>query len=109
AGRVRGGERGVGEAGRPDPDADPLRRGSLPVLRPHRRLRGGGGAGRAGGRGDRGPHPAGSTEGALMAIEVQGVTKRFGEFMALDQVSLAVADGSLTALLGPSGGGKSTL
>ena len=44
-----------------------------------------------------------------MAIEVQGVTKRFGEFTALDQVSLAVADGSLTALLGPSGGGKSTL
>ncbi|TML29262.1 MAG: sulfate ABC transporter ATP-binding protein [Actinobacteria bacterium] len=44
-----------------------------------------------------------------MAIEVHGVTKRFGEFTALDEVSLAVADGSLTALLGPSGGGKSTL
>src|SRR3954463_9720236 len=44
-----------------------------------------------------------------MAIEVRGVSKRFGDFTALDDVSVAVRDGSLTALLGPSGGGKSTL
>ncbi len=44
-----------------------------------------------------------------MAISVQNVTKRFGDFVALDDVSLEVPDGSLTALLGPSGGGKSTL
>src|SRR5919199_3847496 len=44
-----------------------------------------------------------------MAIEVRNVTKRFGGFTALDDVTLEVADGSLTALLGPSGGGKSTL
>jgi sulfate/thiosulfate transport system ATP-binding protein len=44
-----------------------------------------------------------------MSIVVDSVSKRFGEFVALDDVSLEVRDGSLTALLGPSGGGKSTL
>jgi sulfate transport system ATP-binding protein len=44
-----------------------------------------------------------------MSIVVESVSKRFGEFVALDDVSLEVRDGSLTALLGPSGGGKSTL
>ncbi len=44
-----------------------------------------------------------------MSIVVDSVSKRFGEFGALDDVSLEVRDGSLTALLGPSGGGKSTL
>jgi sulfate transport system ATP-binding protein len=44
-----------------------------------------------------------------MGIEARNVTKRYGDFAALDDVSVAVRDGSLTALLGPSGGGKSTL
>jgi sulfate/thiosulfate transport system ATP-binding protein len=44
-----------------------------------------------------------------MSIVVEAVSKRFGDFVALEGVSLEVRDGSLTALLGPSGGGKSTL
>src|ERR1700693_166885 len=44
-----------------------------------------------------------------MAIEVRNVGKRFGDFVALEEVSITVGDGALTARLGPSGSGKSTL
>ncbi len=44
-----------------------------------------------------------------MGIRAQHVVKKFGDFVALDDVSVDIPTGSLTALLGPSGGGKSTL
>lgn len=44
-----------------------------------------------------------------MSIEVKGVNKKFGDFVALENVDVTIPSGQLTALLGPSGGGKSTL
>ncbi|MBC7832479.1 MAG: ATP-binding cassette domain-containing protein, partial [Hyphomicrobium sp.] len=44
-----------------------------------------------------------------MSIEVRGIRKTFGSFVALDDVNLVFPTGQLVALLGPSGCGKTTL
>jgi sulfate transport system ATP-binding protein len=44
-----------------------------------------------------------------MSIDISDVGKKFGDFVALEDINLTIPPGELTALLGPSGGGKSTL
>lgn len=56
----------------------------------------------------KGPHaPAPPTDGGA-AVRLQGVTKRFGDLTAVDDVSFEVRSGELFAFLGPNGAGKST-
>src|SRR5512141_611867 len=43
-----------------------------------------------------------------VAISLQGVTKRFGDVTAIDDISLDIRDGEFLTLLGPSGCGKTT-
>jgi spermidine/putrescine transport system ATP-binding protein len=51
---------------------------------------------------------AGHDSGATPSVELRSVTKRFGELVAVDDLSLAIAEGEFFTLLGPSGCGKTT-
>src|SRR5258706_3319855 len=44
----------------------------------------------------------------MAEVRLDGVTKRFGDVAAIDDLSLDIADGELLVLLGPTGAGKTT-
>src|SRR5882757_1982375 len=44
-----------------------------------------------------------------MSIELKNITKKFGDVAAVNNVNFAVNEGELVGLLGPSGGGKTTV
>mgnify|MGYP003303978325 FL=1 len=45
----------------------------------------------------------------MNVIECKGIVKQFGNYRALDNVSIAVPEGKIFGLLGPNGAGKTTL
>ena len=53
--------------------------------------------------------PAADTEASSRALEIRGISKAYGRFPALKNVSLHARDKEFLALLGPSGSGKTTL
>ena len=55
------------------------------------------------------PQPAAPLASAAPLLEVKGLEKRFGGVHAVDGASLAVPEGSITALIGPNGSGKTTV
>jgi ABC-2 type transport system ATP-binding protein len=52
--------------------------------------------------------PAGAEEEAMAVITIEGLTKRFGEVVAVDDLSFPVDQGTVVGFLGPNGAGKTT-
>src|SRR6185312_4448996 len=47
-------------------------------------------------------------QGPVLAVDIQGVTKRFGPVTAVNDITLAIEPGEIVAFLGPNGAGKTT-
>lgn len=54
------------------------------------------------------PSPSAEGQNRLPSVTLSGLTKRFGEFVAVDNISLSVPAGQIFGFLGPNGAGKST-
>jgi daunorubicin resistance ABC transporter ATP-binding subunit len=54
------------------------------------------------------PNPTSSSAAQPLAIEATGLTKRFGQLLAVDRLDLSVPAGTVFSLLGPNGSGKTT-
>ncbi|HLH06846.1 MAG TPA: ABC transporter ATP-binding protein [Terriglobales bacterium] len=54
-------------------------------------------------------HKSGDGHGTTPAIEVSHIVKKYGDFIAVNDISFSVAEGEIFGLLGPNGAGKSTL
>ncbi len=58
---------------------------------------------------DRGDSVHGArTDTGLAAVTISGITKRYGDVVAVDAIDMTIADGEFFAMLGPSGCGKTT-
>jgi len=55
------------------------------------------------------PSSQGNTKPASPAVDVRGLTKRYGDFTAVNDISFSVAEGEIFGSLGPNGAGKTTL
>lgn len=56
-----------------------------------------------------GPERSAPTDAGPVLLQVQGVTKKFGELVAVNEMTLDVRPGTIHAVIGPNGAGKSTL
>ena len=52
---------------------------------------------------------AASAPATKVMLDLEGVTKRYGALVAVDNVTMRVADGEVRAVIGPNGAGKTTL